>query len=151
MPQNYTPEFKKKIVRLHEEEGRTYKSITAEYGVSKASMPVIGIEIINLLHQLGFNGVILTELFFIICYFLVYGSRINFHIDFFLHHCCKLRIADQFHYYLGYSIVQKFFPYLLFIITFVSPLHTTVFTSIIEKVLILCAVLFVFNALIPIQ
>ena len=27
MPQNYTPEFKKKIVRLHEEEGRTYKSI----------------------------------------------------------------------------------------------------------------------------
>ena len=25
MPQNYTPEFKKKIVRLHLEEGRTYK------------------------------------------------------------------------------------------------------------------------------
>jgi len=38
MPQNYTPELKKKIVRLHEEEGRTYKSITAEYGVSKASI-----------------------------------------------------------------------------------------------------------------
>lgn len=37
MPQSYTPEFKKKIVRLHEEEGRTYKS-TAEYGVSKASI-----------------------------------------------------------------------------------------------------------------
>ena len=38
MPQNYTPEFKKKIVRFHLEEGRTYKSITAEYGVSKASI-----------------------------------------------------------------------------------------------------------------
>ena len=38
MSQNYTPEFKKKMVRLHEEEGRTYKSITAEYGVSKASI-----------------------------------------------------------------------------------------------------------------
>ena len=38
MPQNYTSEFKKKIVRLHEEEGRTYKSITAEYDVSKASI-----------------------------------------------------------------------------------------------------------------
>lgn len=38
MPQSYTPEFKKKIVRLHEEEGRTYKSITAEYVVSKASI-----------------------------------------------------------------------------------------------------------------
>ena len=38
MPQSYTPEFKKKIVRLHEEEGRTYKSITTEYGVSKASI-----------------------------------------------------------------------------------------------------------------
>ena len=38
MPQSYTPEFKKKIVRLHEEEGRTYKSITAVYGVSKASI-----------------------------------------------------------------------------------------------------------------
>ena len=39
MPQSYAPEFKKKIVRLHEEEGRTYKSITAEYGVSKAKRP----------------------------------------------------------------------------------------------------------------
>ena len=38
MSQSYTPEFKKKIVRLHEEEGRTYKTITAEYGVSKASI-----------------------------------------------------------------------------------------------------------------
>lgn len=38
MPQSYTLEFKKKIVRLHEEEGRTYKSITAEYGVSKAGI-----------------------------------------------------------------------------------------------------------------
>ena len=38
MLQNYAPEFKKKIVRLHEEEGRTYKSITAEYGVSKAAI-----------------------------------------------------------------------------------------------------------------
>ncbi len=37
MPQQYEPEFKKKIVRLHEE-GRTYKSITAEYGVSKAAI-----------------------------------------------------------------------------------------------------------------
>ena len=38
MSQNYTPEFKKKIVRLHEEEGRTFKSITSEYGVSKAAI-----------------------------------------------------------------------------------------------------------------
>lgn len=38
MPQSYTLELKKKIVRLHEEEGRTCKSITAEYGVSKASI-----------------------------------------------------------------------------------------------------------------
>ncbi len=36
MPQSYTP--KKKIVRLHLKEGRTYRSITAEYGVSKASI-----------------------------------------------------------------------------------------------------------------
>ncbi len=27
MTQNYTPKFRKKIVRLHEEEGQTYKSI----------------------------------------------------------------------------------------------------------------------------
>jgi len=35
---NYIPKFKKKIVRLYEEECRIYKSITAEYGVSKASI-----------------------------------------------------------------------------------------------------------------
>lgn len=34
MSQNYTAEFKKKMIRFREEEGRTYKSITAEYGVS---------------------------------------------------------------------------------------------------------------------
>ncbi len=38
MSHNYPPELKKKIVCLHEEEGRTYKSITAEYGVSKAGI-----------------------------------------------------------------------------------------------------------------
>lgn len=32
MPQNYEPEFKKKIVRLHLEQRQTYKSITKEYG-----------------------------------------------------------------------------------------------------------------------
>lgn len=38
MPQTSPPEFRKKIVRLHMEEGRTYKSIIAEYDVSKASI-----------------------------------------------------------------------------------------------------------------
>ena len=38
MPQSYTPVFKKKIVRLRLEDGRTYKSITSEYGVSKVSI-----------------------------------------------------------------------------------------------------------------
>ena len=38
MSQYYEPEFKQQIVRLHIEEGRTYRSLTAEYGVSKASI-----------------------------------------------------------------------------------------------------------------
>ena len=38
MSQSYTPEFKKKIVTPSYRRGRTYKSITAEYGVSKASI-----------------------------------------------------------------------------------------------------------------
>ena len=38
MPHVYEPEFKKRIVRLHLEEGRTYKSITQEYGVSKSAI-----------------------------------------------------------------------------------------------------------------
>ena len=37
MSQPYTPEFKKKIVRLHEEEGRTIESIMSEYGIAKLS------------------------------------------------------------------------------------------------------------------
>ena len=36
-------EFKKKISSPHIEEGRTYKSITAEYGVSKASISQMGV------------------------------------------------------------------------------------------------------------
>jgi transposase orfA, IS3 family len=38
LPQQYEPEFKQQIVRLHLEEGRTYRSLTAEYGISKASI-----------------------------------------------------------------------------------------------------------------
>lgn len=35
---HYETEFKKKIVRLHLEEGRSLKSLAAEYGVSHASI-----------------------------------------------------------------------------------------------------------------
>ncbi len=38
MPQHYDEPFKKKIVRLHLEEGRTLRSITNEYGVSKSAI-----------------------------------------------------------------------------------------------------------------
>ena len=38
MPQSYTPEFKKKMVRLRLEEGRTMKSITTEYSISKETL-----------------------------------------------------------------------------------------------------------------
>ena len=38
MPQHYDETFKKQIVRLRLEEGRTIKSIIEEYGMSKASI-----------------------------------------------------------------------------------------------------------------
>ena len=38
MRKNYEPEFRKKIVRLHLEEGRSIKSLAAEYKVSPASI-----------------------------------------------------------------------------------------------------------------
>ena len=38
MSEYYELEFKKKIVRLHLEEGRTLKGLAEEYGVSKASI-----------------------------------------------------------------------------------------------------------------
>ena len=38
MSHHYKPEFKKKIVRLHLEEGRSIKSIAAEYSVSHANI-----------------------------------------------------------------------------------------------------------------
>ena len=38
MSKHYETEFKKKIVRLHLEDGRSLKSLAAEYGVSHASI-----------------------------------------------------------------------------------------------------------------
>ena len=38
MIKHYEPEIKKRIVRLHLEEGRSLKSLAAEYGVSHASI-----------------------------------------------------------------------------------------------------------------
>lgn len=38
MSQKYEPKFKRKMVRLHLEERRTYKSITTEYGISKTAI-----------------------------------------------------------------------------------------------------------------
>lgn len=40
MSKQYELEFKKKIVRLHLEEGRTLKGLAAEYGVSKANISI---------------------------------------------------------------------------------------------------------------
>ena len=40
MNQNYEPKFKKKIVRLHLEEGRTLRGLAEEYGISKASISI---------------------------------------------------------------------------------------------------------------
>ena len=40
MNKHYESEFKKKIVRLHLEEGRTLKGLAAGYGVSKASISI---------------------------------------------------------------------------------------------------------------
>ena len=40
MSQYYEPEFKKKIVRLHLEEGPSLKGLAEEYGVSKASISI---------------------------------------------------------------------------------------------------------------
>lgn len=38
MPQNYSPEFKKKVIRLRLEERRTINSITTEYNISKETL-----------------------------------------------------------------------------------------------------------------
>ena len=41
MNQNYEPEFEKKIVRLHLEEGRTLRGLAEDYGISKASISIL--------------------------------------------------------------------------------------------------------------
>lgn len=38
MQKNYEEEFKKKIIRLHIEEGRTIKSLAMEYNISKSAV-----------------------------------------------------------------------------------------------------------------
>lgn len=38
MSQKYEPEFKREIVRQYLEEGRTYQSITNEYGIAKSTI-----------------------------------------------------------------------------------------------------------------
>ena len=38
MSRKFEPEFKNKLVRLRLEEGRTYKSLCQEYGVSKSAI-----------------------------------------------------------------------------------------------------------------
>ncbi len=40
MNRHYEPEFKKKLVRLHLEDGRSLKSLAAEYGVSHESISI---------------------------------------------------------------------------------------------------------------
>lgn len=38
MTQNYTPELKMKIIRLYEEGNSSYRTLAAEYGVSRSSI-----------------------------------------------------------------------------------------------------------------
>ena len=45
MNKHYESEFKKKIVRLHLEEGRTLNGLAAEYGIAKASISRLDLSI----------------------------------------------------------------------------------------------------------
>ena len=47
MNPNYEPEFKKEIVRLHLEEGRSLKGLASEYGISKACRTPEGKRLLN--------------------------------------------------------------------------------------------------------
>jgi len=48
--QHYEEELKQRIVRLHLEEGRTLKSLSEEYGVSKASISMVVERLFNSLN-----------------------------------------------------------------------------------------------------
>ena len=45
MSKHYESDFKKKIVRLHLEEGRTLNGLAAEYGIAKASISILELSI----------------------------------------------------------------------------------------------------------
>ena len=74
------------------------------------------------------------------CDFLFDSSSIHFHIDLFLHHSCEFWIADQLSNYFCNRTIQQFFIDLLFIITFMSTSHSTMFAAIVKEILVLCAI-----------
>ena len=92
-----------------------------------------------------------TKLLFVVCNLLVNGGSIHLHVNLFLHHSSKLRIAHQLYNDLRHGIVQQFFPNLLFVIAFMPAYHGTMLASVIIKILVLGAVRFVLDAFVPIH
>ena len=114
-------------------------------------VPVVRVERINLLRQLRLDGIMLAQLLLVIGNLLVNGGSIHFHIDFFLHHGSKLRIAHQLYNDFCHGIVQQFFPNLLFVIALMPTNHRAVLATVVVKILVLGAVRFVLDAFVPVH
>ena len=114
-------------------------------------VPVVRVERIDLLRQLRLDGIMLAQLLLAIGNLLVNGGGIHFHVDFFLHHSRKLRIAHQPYNDFRHGIVQQFFPNLLFVIALMPTYHGAVLATVVVKILVLGAVRFVLDAFISIH
>ena len=114
-------------------------------------MPAIRIKCIDLLHDFGFDGVILPQHFFGGGNFLFNGGGVYFAVDLFLHHSGKLWIADQFDDNLHHGVVQNFFLNLLVEIAFLPTLHLAVLATVIRERFIGCAIFLSFGAFVAVH
>ena len=112
---------------------------------------IVRVKGIYFFHKPCFDGIALPKLFFVIRNLLLNSSRIHLHVDFFLHHSGKFRIADQLHNDLSNCIVQQFFIDLLFIVALVSMGHCTVFATVIKEVLVFRTIRFMLDALVSVH
>ena len=120
-------------------------------GFSHDIVTVIRVKGVDLLHDFGFDGIILPQLFFSGSNFLFNGSGVHFAIDLLLHHGGKLWIADQFDDNLHHSIVQNFLLNLLVEIALLPTLHLAVLATIIRKRFIGCAIFLSFGAFVAVH
>ena len=118
-----------------------------EVGFAVLIVAVVRVELVDLLHQLVLDGVLLPELLFQMRDLLLQGGGVDLGVDLLRHQSGEVGTADEGDDHLGHSLIHEREGNLRLEGTLVAPVQTAVLAAVVVELLVVGAVLALLDAL----